>query len=284
MESASRTGRTSPGITNPDRMSTLQSLDIAISPCPNDTFIFGAWVLGLTLLPKYDCRFFWHDVQELNEGAMADSWSVTKVSAATALRLQDTHAILPCGGAFGLEHGPKVVIQRGSNKAVRTIAVPGLDTTAMLMLKAAMPQGFTPVPMIFHAIVEAVQSGAVDAGLLIHETALIYEHYGLDLYLDLGQWWQEYTQHLPLPLGCIIMPKASGKILQDRVATTIRSSIQQARVHPEKIMPLVAGLARELDAITLEQHINAYVNDLSLDMGDKGRKALKMLQTFWNHS
>lgn len=262
----------------------MKSLSIAISPCPNDTFIFAAWILGLAPLPNHASRFFWHDVQELNKGALANTWAVTKVSAATAIRLQDTHDILACGGAFGLEHGPKVVVRDDSPKTIRTIAVPGLDTTAMLVLRAALPQNFIPVPMIFHAIVDAVQKGIVDAGLLIHETALIHERYGLNLYLDLGKWWLEKTQGLPLPLGCIIMPKASGPNLRAMVEQTIRNSIQQARTDPQTIMPLVAGLARELDARILEQHIQAYVNDLSLDMGVNGLSALSILKILWNRT
>ncbi len=263
---------------------TMKSLSIAISPCPNDTFIFAAWILGLAPLPGHNCRFIWHDVQELNQGAKANSWAVTKVSAATALCLQGSHDILSCGGAFGLKHGPKVVVRRNNDKPVQTIAVPGLDTTAMLLLQRAMPQGFTPVPMVFHAIVHAVQKGTVDAGLLIHETALIYEQYDLNLHLDLGKWWQEQTQNLPLPLGCIVIPKAYGSKTRALVEKTIQDSIQVAQAQPERIMPLVSGLARELDAIVLKQHIKAYVNDLSLDMGTKGMNALNTLQTFWKHA
>jgi predicted solute-binding protein len=97
----------------------MTPLRIAISPCPNDSFIFGAWVLGLTPSPQgLDCRFFWHDVQELNHGALTGEWDVIKVSAATALRLEDTCAILPCGGAFGLEHGPKLVTRKGFRRRI----------------------------------------------------------------------------------------------------------------------------------------------------------------------
>lgn len=262
----------------------MNSLSVAISPCPNDSFIFGSWILGHTPLSAYDCRFFWHDVQELNTKALAQTWSVTKVSAATAIRLQASHQILSCGGAFGLEHGPKLVVRQGYTGAIQTIAVPGLDTTALLILKAALEHDFTPIPMVFHAIVQAVQSGAVDAGLLIHETALIYDRYGLDLCLDLGHWWQEYTGHLPLPLGAIVMPKASGPALIAQVQETICASIHQAREKPEIIMPLVAGLAQELDAIILEQHIKAYVNDFSLEMGSSGLRAFTVLQNFWEQT
>lgn len=171
----------------------MTPLTVAISPCPNDSFIFGAWILGHTPMPTgHDCRFFWHDVQELNQGAFNDAWDVTKVSAATALRLRDTHVILPCGGAFGLEHGPKLVTRADFPGPLQTIAVPGLDTTAAYVLTAALGKPFTPVPMIFHAIVDAVRRGDVDAGLLIHETALVHARYGLALHTDLGRWWHRH--------------------------------------------------------------------------------------------
>lgn len=262
----------------------MKALTVAVSPCPNDSFIFGAWALGhIPPTGGRDCRFFWHDVQELNRRALVDTWDLTKVSAATALRLGDSHAILSCGGAFGLEHGPKLVVRKGWRKTPQTIAVPGLDTTAMLVLGAALGYDFTPVPMIFDRIVEAVRTGQADAGLLIHETALIYDRYELELRLDLGAWWREYTHGLPLPLGCIVIRRALGETLQGAVEERIKASILQAREHPGLVRPLVAALAQELDAATLDQHIAAYVNDFSLDMGQDGLAALNTLQTFWNH-
>lgn len=259
----------------------MNALTVALSPCPNDTFVFGAWVLGLIPPPAgLDSRFHWHDVQELNEGAVRGDWDVIKVSAATALRLRDRFAILPCGGAFGLEHGPKLVVRQDFRGTPRRIAVPGLDTTAMLVLNAALQGRFTPVPMIFHSIVEAVREGDVDAGLLIHETALVYDRYGLALHTDLGQWWRERTGGLPLPLGCILARGELGEDVRASVADCIRASILLARDRRDSVMPFIASLARELDAATLEQHIAAYVNDFSLDMGPAGQAALDTLQTF----
>lgn len=259
----------------------MNALTAAISPCPNDSFIFGAWILGLVPEPLgTPARFFWHDVQELNLGALNGTWDVIKVSAATALRLQDSHVILPCGGAFGLEHGPKLVTRADFSGTPQRIAVPGLDTTAMCVLNAAMQGRFTPVPMIFHSIVEAVQNGSVDAGLLIHETALVYDRYGLRLHTDLGHWWHEHTEGLPLPLGCILARKELGAAMHAALAECIRASVRHARQHPDAVMPFIASLARELDAPTLAKHIDAYVNDYSLDMGVQGRRALEMLQHY----
>ena len=258
----------------------MTPLSVAISPCPNDSFIFGAWVLGLTASPAgHDCRFFWHDVQELNQGALTGAWDVVKVSAATALRLGDAYTILPCGGAFGLEHGPKLVTRRDFSGTLRRVAVPGLDTTATLVLRAALGGNFVPVPMIFHAIVEAVRSGDVDAGLLIHETALIHDRYDLALRLDLGHWWREHTGALPFPLGCIVARTELGADVHACITESIRASILHARARQDSVMPFIASLARELDAATLEQHIAAYVNEFSMDMGSDGLAAFNTLQT-----
>ncbi len=257
----------------------MNPLHVAISPCPNDTYIFGAWILGLAHLPASDFRFHWHDVQELNDGALQGRWDIIKVSAATALRLEE-YTILNCGGAFGLAHGPKLVTRNDYAGQPKRIAVPGLDTTAMLLLRGALGNNFEPVPMIFHAIVDAVLAGAVDAGLLIHETALVYDKYGLKLLLDLGHWWREHSEGLPLPLGSIVARNEFGPTIHAHIENVIRASILQARTNTETVMPLIKSLARELDGPTLDQHIDAYVNDFSLDMGQEGTTALKMLQTF----
>ena len=112
--------------------------------------------------------------------------------------------------------------------------------------------------------------------------SLVYGRYGLDLLLDLGAWWREHTDGLPLPLGCIVIRRALGAGLREAVEECIRSGILFAREHPQAVRPLVAALARELDAATLDQHIAAYVNDFSLDMDTSGKAALDTLQTFRN--
>lgn len=262
----------------------MTALSVAISPCPNDTFIFAAWILGAVSAPHgMDSRFLWHDVQELNHGAFSGRWDITKVSAATALRLTNSHILLPTGGAFGLEHGPKLVTRNNFTGTPRTIAVPGMDTTAMCLLSAALQGNFTPVPMIFHAIVDAVLEKKVDAGLLIHETALVYERHGLTLHTDLGAWWKAYAKGLPLPLGCIVADKSLPQRHIEGVVSCIRDSIRCARTHPEVVFPLVESLARELDEPTLQKHITAYVNDFSLNMGSSGEEALRRLQSLQDH-
>ena len=269
----------------------MKSLTIAISPCPNDSYIFGAWVLGLTEdIEGYRSRFFWHDVEALNEEAENQRFDVVKVSAVQALKLEASYHILKCGGAFGLEHGPKLVslkekIRQAHGRCLKgkfqRIGVPGLKTTAFLLLKSALKYEFEPVPMLFDQIVEAVLKQKVDAGLVIHETALVYEQYGLDLVLDLGKWWQARTGNLPLPLGLIIARKTLASANQKLILSVqekIESSIRFARSRTQSVWPFIKSLAQEMDDRVIEEHIDAYVNKYSLEMGEAGEQALLHLR------
>ena len=259
-----------------------QTLTIALSPCPNDTFIFGSWVLGrIPDIAGYCSRFFWQDIQNLNEAAQQERFDIIKVSAVQAMKLQDAYTILACGGAFGLEHGPKLVARPGVSHP-RRIAVPGMLTTAVCLLEAAWGKDFEPVPMAFDQEINALQDGTVDAALLIHETALVYKDYGLDLLLDLGKWWQDASGGLPLPLGVIMVRQAIASRPSCRpgmIENQIRSSLEYAHAHRASINPFMRSLAQEMEQSTLDDHVQAYVNAYSMDMGPLGRAALDHLQT-----
>ena len=257
---------------------TIRPLRIALSPCPNDTYIFGSWVLGtIPDIPGCCSRFVWEDIQNLNEDAARESFDIIKVSAVQALRLEASYRILPCGGAFGLEHGPKLVARPGMKKP-RRIAVPGMLTTAAALLTAAMEHPFEPVPMRFDQEIESLREGKVDAALLIHETALVYKDYGLDLLLDLGEWWKGMTGNLPLPLGLILIRKDLGEELYNQVAAQIKKSLLCARKDSTPINPFMRAMAQEMDQTTLDDHIRAYVNEFSLTPGDQGDAALNHLR------
>lgn len=262
-----------------------QPLTVAISPCPNDIYIFGGWILGRTgAMDDYSVRFLWDDVEALNAMAAGAAADVIKVSAATALRLKKDYHILQAGGAFGQDSGPKLVARPARSSPPRTIAVPGLNTTAFQLLRAAVDTPFTPVPMIYDRIVNAVTSGEVEAGLLIHESALVYARYGLECVLDLGVWWKERSGALPLPLGCIVIDKRLGTTVPARIEDHIQRSLIWAKNQRQQIWPLLKALAQELDDSTLEAHIQAYVNEMSLDMGDVGHQALNLLEDLMRHS
>ena len=251
---------------------------VAVSPCPNDTFIFAAWMLGLTVPDSgRPARFFWADVQDLNQQAAAGKRDVVKVSAVQGLALRQEYGILPCGGAFGLQAGPKVV-KRPGRHPVRRVGVPGLQTTAYALLRGAWGPDFEPIPLRYDRIPKAVQVGAVDAGLLIHESALVFARYGLECALDLGAWWTAHSGGLPLPLGVILVHHRLGEAAQEAIAAVIQASLRRARTTPEAVWPLVQALAQEMDQATLQAHINAYVNEFSLDhTSNGGDDALELL-------
>jgi 1,4-dihydroxy-6-naphthoate synthase len=262
-------------------MTTVQNqpkaISVAVSPCPNDTAIFGSWILGQgQQLPALRASFVWADVEELNIAAAQGRYAVVKVSAAQALRLRENYAILSSGGAFGLSHGPKLVA-REIETSPRVIAVPGLHTTAVILLQRDWEVAEL-VPMRYDLIVNAVLTAQVDAGLLIHESALLLEQYKLHCLLDLGRWWAKWTGGLPLPLGCILGRRSLGKALLGAVEWQIRASLDHFHARPEAVRPLIKALAREIDDAVLDAHIRAYVNDFSRDMGQRGQEALAALE------
>ncbi|WP_035261711.1 1,4-dihydroxy-6-naphthoate synthase [Desulfonatronum lacustre] len=258
-------------------------LTVAVSPCPNDTFIFGAWVLGQCApLPDRTASFIWEDVQVLNEAAVRREYDVIKVSAAQALELLDDYVLLPAGGAFSKVHGPKLVTSPPTSSsspsgAPRTIAVPGLGTTAAALLRRAWTEPVELIPVRYDRIVDMVLRGEVDAGLLIHESALLLDRYGLSCILDLGRWWDERTNGLPLPLGCILGRRTLGIETLEWITGRIQASLSHASHAPDSIWPLVRALAQEMDDEVLRTHIRTYVNHYSRDMDEEGARALEYL-------
>lgn len=263
-------------------------LRVAISPCPNDVVIFGAWILGLVGLPGCRGAFAFEDVETLNEAALAGRYDVVKVSAAMAAPLAETYAVLPSGSAFGFGAGPKLVVRADFSGRPRTVAVPGLRTTAALLLRAALTgehdRNDLPVPdaafvpVRYDAIVDAVRQGRTEAGLLIHETALAAADHGLRRLLDLGQWWQARVPDSPVPLGVILAKKSLGPDRLAAVGDLLRQSLAAARQRPDAVAPLARLLAREKNEAVIRAHIAAYVGDLSFDMGETGRLALAQLE------
>lgn len=266
-------------------MSTAVS--VAISPCPNDVVIFGGWILGLVGLPGQRAAFAFEDVETLNEAALAGTFDVIKVSAAMAAPLADTYAVLPAGAAFGFGAGPKLVVRQDFTGRPRSVAVPGLRTTAATLLRAALAEegadAALPVPdavfspVRYDAIVDAVREGRAEAGLLIHETALAAADHGLRRILDLGEWWQAREPVSPVPLGVILARKSLGEARLAAIDGVIRQSLLAAKAAPGDVAPLARLLAREKNEAVIRAHIAAYVGELSLRMGETGRRALSVL-------
>jgi len=204
---------------------------------------------------------------------------ITKVSISAVLHLLDDYCLLRSGGAIGRGCGPLVVARERltvQDLRDRSIAIPGKLTTAHLLLQMAEAQQGRCVAMPFDRIMKAVSDGEVDAGVIIHEGRFTYPAMGLHRVLDLGEWWERETG-LPLPLGGILIRRDIGSDTARFVERKIRESLVYARAHPEEAMPYVKTYAQEMAADVIGQHIDTFVNEFSLDVGEEGERAIRFL-------
>ena len=245
------------------------ALTLGISPCPNDTFVFSAWVHGQVAGPDVEVSFA--DIDVLNKTAR--SFDVVKVSYAALPELLDDYALLPCGGALGHGVGPLVVARdAGLDLHGARIAVPGEQTTAYLLLRL-WRKGFDVTVMPFEQIMPAVRDGDVDAGLVIHESRFTYPSYGLVSLQDLGTWWEQDTG-LPIPLGAVV---ARRTLDTGSLATTVRASVEHAWAAPDASAGFVAAHSQEMDPGVCQQHIDLYVNEFTRELGASGYAAVEAL-------
>lgn len=258
---------------------------IAISPCPNDTFIFHAWVHGLIPgAPQLDVTYA--DIDITNTlAAGANGPDVVKISYAALPWVLSDYALLPCGGALGKGCGPLVLTSNraGSNNdpamlASKRVAVPSERSTAYLLFRLwatqHVPRGVGEIVILpFHEIMPAVRDGLVDAGLVIHEARFTYPSYGLTLLADLGSWWEQGT-NLPIPLGAIV---ARRPLDLAAISGWIQTSVKYAWAHPEESKEYVLHHSQELSTEVTQAHINLYVNEFSENIGETGYKAVAEL-------
>ncbi len=259
-------------------------LSLAFSPCPNDTFVFDAWVNG-RLNGQVDAppaEVTYADVDVTNTAALQDGYDIAKVSYAALPWLLDRYELLPCGGALGRGCGP-LVLARGDRDDLDggRVAVPGERTTAYLLLRlwasGQRPATIDVVP--FAEIMPAVQAGRYDAGLVIHEARFTYHHYGLTALADLGEWWEADTG-LPIPLGAILARRdlaARTGVTAAQATDVIRASVRHAWAHPDDSAAYVATHAQEMDPDVQRRHIELYVNEFTQDLGPDGYAAIEAL-------
>ena len=259
-------------------------MKIAISPCPNDTFVFHAWVHGLIPgAPKLDVTYA--DIDITNTlAAGSDGPDVVKISYAALPWVLSKYALLPCGGALGKGCGPLVLTSnRESNNnperlASKRVAVPSERSTAYLLFRlwAAqnVPGGVGEIVVLpFNEIMPAVRDGLVDAGLVIHEARFTYPSYGLTLLADLGSWWEKDT-NLPIPLGAII---ARRSLDLSAITGWIQASVKYAWAHPEESKEYILHHSQELSTEVTQAHIKLYVNEFTENIGETGYKAVESL-------
>ncbi|QKS70105.1 1,4-dihydroxy-6-naphthoate synthase [Paenalkalicoccus suaedae] len=256
-------------------------MKIAFSPCPNDTFIFHALVHGkVDGAPKMEVTYA--DIDKTNHWAAENRGpEVMKISYAALPWVLDNYQLIPCGGALGRGCGPLVLIngeKSFDDLKGKRIAVPSDRSTAYLLFRLWLRQqvpdhGSEIIVMSFDDIMPAVQSGEVDAGLVIHEARFTYQNYGLSKLVDLGDWWEQDTG-TPIPLGAIIARKdVDAKQLEE----WIKASLSYAYENPSESNDYIMEYAQEMSADVARQHIDLYVNEFSMDLGDTGRKAVESL-------
>ena len=253
-------------------------LTLAYSPCPNDTYIFAALTNGL-LDAAPDVRVQLEDVENLNNSALKGDYELTKVSYGAIPLLMDRYRILRAGGALGRGCGPLIVArppegQRLEDFRDRLIAIPGEMTTAFMLMRLAMGTRPQTVGMRFDSVIDAVKSGVVDAGLIIHESRFTYQEHGLVQVADLGDWWESQTG-MPIPLGGILVRNDVQHA--NEINEAIRTSLRFAREREASVMPYIREHAFEMNDDVMRKHIALYVNDYSDDLGDDGIAAIEEL-------
>lgn len=256
-----------------------QTLTIGYSPCPNDTYIFYGLVHGRVTVPGIGFRERLEDVETLNRHALEGVIDITKSSCHALGHLREQYALLRSGGALGRGCGPLIVARPGTAlRDIRTggIAVPGRLTTAALLLRLYDPGITNTREMPFDRIMQAVASGDVAAGLIIHESRFTYPLYRLEKLLDLGEWWESFSG-MPIPLGAILGKRSLGRKTLLAVEAGIRESLRYARQNPEEVMDYCRRHSQEMDDAVMRKHIELYVNDLSLDLGSGGLAAVRRL-------
>jgi 1,4-dihydroxy-6-naphthoate synthase len=245
------------------------------SPDADDAFMF--WALSAGLIDTA-LRFehVLRDIQTLNEWAREGRLEFTAISVHNLAYVADRYAVLMHGGSFGDGYGPILVAREPiplEGLERHLIAIPGRLTSAYLALRLFLPQARV-VEMPFHEIMPAVQRGEVPVGLLIHEGQLTYRQYGLHRLLDLGAWWSEQTGGLPLPLGVNAVRRDLPEWVQQEIARVFRESIRLGWAHREQAMAYALPFGRGTDLATAERFVGMYVNELTLDMGERGKQAI----------
>ncbi|MEN7972689.1 MAG: 1,4-dihydroxy-6-naphthoate synthase [Verrucomicrobiota bacterium] len=243
----------------------------AYSTCPNDTFIF------CHMAQAADIETHLYDVETLNRMAFEERFDITKLSFHAWLLLQDKYELLNVGAALGRGCGPLVISQTYRRHLAGSIAVPGEHTTAHLLLRLWNPELKNRIFMPFDQIMDAVEAGEADAGVIIHEGRFVFEERGFQCLQDLGEWWEGETG-LPIPLGCIAVRKSLGVERIAEIEQRLKESVQTAFADSGSTTEYVKQHAQELDDNVIRRHIETYVNDFTLDLGDEGRAAIRKLQ------
>lgn len=260
-------------------------LSLAFSPCPNDTYIFHAMINSLVDTEGLTFNVKMADVEELNKLAQSGKIDICKLSYNAFFSLVDKYCMLRSGSALGYNNGPLFVKKAGKKieNSNPQIAIPGVNTSAALLLKTAYPNYTNLTPMLFSNIEQAILSGDVEAGVLIHEGRFTYQNKGLELICDLGEFWQENFKH-PIPLGGIAVNRTLPLDVQHKVGRVLKRSIIYANEHPAESANFIKENAQEIETDVQKKHIALFVNNFTLELGKEGEDAVQFMYSKYKQS
>lgn len=258
----------------------IREITVAHSPDSDDAFMFYGLATNKVRVPGLKFSHTLCDIETLNHEARngGGKYDVSAISFHAYPYLQDTYALMACGGSVGEDYGPMIVATRPlTREQIRNVrvAIPGTLTTAYLALKLFAPEIETEV-VTFDQIIPQILAGKFEAGLIIHEGQLTYSHSGLHKVIDLGKWWREETG-LPLPLGGNAIRRSLGLPLMEQITEALRKSIQHALDNREEALQYAMQFARDLDPELANQFVGMYVNERTLDYGEDGKDAIRKL-------
>jgi len=254
-------------------------LSLGFSPCPNDTFIFDALVHKKVDTEGLEFDVHLADVEKLNQLAFAKKLDITKLSFHAFAHLLDDYLLLDAGSALGNGVGPLLIAKKeltADEITTAKIAIPGKYTTANFLLRLAYPAATNKYEVVFSQIETAVLNDEADAGLIIHENRFTYAERGLVKLRDLGEYWEE-TFQLPIPLGGIVIRESLDDELQQKVNRVLQRSVKFALEHPPQTMSYVRAHAQEMNEEVMQKHIDLYVNDFTVDLGEVGKAAVQTM-------
>jgi 1,4-dihydroxy-6-naphthoate synthase len=259
-------------------------ITIAHSPDSDDAFMFYGLASGAVPTGNLEVEQVLADIETLNRAAFDGKYEVTAASFHAYAHLSDRYALLPHGASMGDNYGPMVVVREDGPSSLEgvAVAIPGTLTSAWLALQMYRP-GLAHVVVPFDQILEAVRDGEVEAGLLIHEGQLTYADEGLRKLVDLGEWWYQRTDGLPLPLGGNLIRRDLGPALISRLAILLHDSIAYGLQHRREGLEYAEQFGRGLDPARTDRFVGMYVNDLTLSYGKRGRRAVeRFLDEAWH--
>jgi len=255
------------------------NVSLAYSPCPNDTFMFEAIANKRIDTEGIEFNIHLEDVESLNLHALEEKYDVTKLSFHAFAYTSNAYVLLTTAAALGRGCGPLLISKDAIPKSKLEFCltgIPGRHTTANFLSMLAFPEMATKKEMVFSEIEDALLNGQIDTGIIIHENRFTYLQKGLRKIVDLGEWW-ESKYHLPIPLGGIAARREFSREINEKINRVIARSVQFARQHPEISRDYVSAHAQEMLPEVMQQHIDLYVNEFSIELGTEGRTAIEHL-------